>query len=217
MSWWDVRRSHCFPEQVHTMPRSTNLIHSVASQGQAGLHTLMEVLERQKPKSLDMKDSNGQSALHLAALSGCAQGCEVLIRHGAHIYVKNSSGETALHIATRANFVDCVKTLLRFGSQGLIPDGQGQTSHDLIRSGAMYDVFDTHYRETRKNPAMLQNLERVCGVMKLSWEKAALQEEFDEILNIHEPYESFEYKENRASECRPPEPLFRSYFPRLSA
>jgi len=92
------------------------------------------------PKSLDMKDRSGRTALHLAAL-GCGKDKEekylqcvkVLIERGAGLNIPdNKGGQTPVYIAAAGGSFAAVKLLMDSGADASIPC-QGVSTKQLIK------------------------------------------------------------------------------------
>ncbi|XP_058879911.1 ankycorbin isoform X2 [Acipenser ruthenus] len=58
-------------------------------------------------------DSEGKSALHLAAAKGQAECLGVILSHGVDVTVLDASGCTALHLAAKNNHQECAKKLIQ--------------------------------------------------------------------------------------------------------
>jgi len=106
-----------------------------------GNHEALSILIRSGgPKSLDVKDRSGRTALHLAAL-GCGkenqekflQCVKILIERGAGLNITdNKGGQTPLYIAAAGNCFNAVKLLMDSGADASIPC-QGVSTKQLIR------------------------------------------------------------------------------------
>lgn len=65
--------------------------------------------------NLDLLDTNGRSALHIAAYIGNEDCCEELIRQGASVFLKESVNRfTPVHMATIGGHVGCLKVLMKY-------------------------------------------------------------------------------------------------------
>nr|XP_055035379.1 ankycorbin isoform X2 [Misgurnus anguillicaudatus] len=58
-------------------------------------------------------DSEGKSALHVAAARGQAECLAVILAHGADVSLQDASGFTALHHAAKNNHPECAKKLMQ--------------------------------------------------------------------------------------------------------
>ncbi|XP_066568235.1 ankycorbin isoform X3 [Amia ocellicauda] len=58
-------------------------------------------------------DSEGKSALHLAAAKGQAECLGLILAHGADASVLDASGSSALHLAAKNNHQECAKKLIQ--------------------------------------------------------------------------------------------------------
>ena len=68
---------------------------------------------------LDVRDSNGNTALHHASLLGETELVVMLIDHGANVHAATVSGYTPLHKAAVGGHVRCIEHLLRAKSNVL--------------------------------------------------------------------------------------------------
>ena len=75
-------------------------------------HTLVALLCKNSPNLLDGKDSEGSTALHLAAKEGWSLAVQVLLEGGAKVREKDSDGRTALHLAAERGHMSVVEQLL---------------------------------------------------------------------------------------------------------
>ncbi|XP_013993711.2 ankycorbin isoform X2 [Salmo salar] len=96
-------------------------------------------------------DSEGKSALHVAATRGQTECLAVMLAHGADTSVIDASGFSALHLATKNNHQECAKK--------------------LIQSKCVLDALDCsgktalHYAAASGNIVIVQTLcERKCPV-----------------------------------------------------
>ncbi|XP_052444933.1 ankycorbin isoform X2 [Carassius gibelio] len=81
-------------------------------------------------------DSEGKSALHVAATRGQAECLAVILAHGADVSLQDTSGFTALHLAAKNNHSECVKKLLQTKCVVDALDSSGRTAlHHAAASG----------------------------------------------------------------------------------
>ncbi|GLJ42408.1 hypothetical protein SUGI_0878760 [Cryptomeria japonica] len=97
------------------------IIHSYASEGDTT--GLLQVLEHGTP--VDMKDSQGRTALHWAADRGQLKTLEILVSKGADINAKDMEGQTPLHYAFVCELEDIAKYLIDHGADVSIKDNDG--------------------------------------------------------------------------------------------
>lgn len=86
-------------------------------------------------------DSEGKSALHVAATRGQTDCLSVLLSHGADLSVTDAAGFNPLHLAAKNNHVECCKKLI----QGKCPvdavDSSGKTAlHHAAASGKIQTI-----------------------------------------------------------------------------
>ncbi|XP_026090625.1 ankycorbin-like isoform X1 [Carassius auratus] len=81
-------------------------------------------------------DSEGKSALHVAATRGQAECLAVILAHGADVSLQDASGFTALHLAAKNNHPECAKKLLQAKCVVDAADSSGRTAlHHAAASG----------------------------------------------------------------------------------
>ncbi|XP_067279320.1 ankycorbin isoform X2 [Pseudorasbora parva] len=81
-------------------------------------------------------DSEGKSALHVAATQGQAECLAVILAHGADVSLQDASGFTALHLAAKNNHPECAKKLLQTKCVVDAPDSSGKMAlHHAAASG----------------------------------------------------------------------------------
>nr|XP_057915502.1 ankycorbin isoform X2 [Doryrhamphus excisus] len=86
-------------------------------------------------------DSEGKSALHLAASRGQTDCLSVLLAHGADPTVADASGLIPLHLAAKNNHVECCKKLLQAKCPVDAVDGSGRTAlHHAALGGKIQTV-----------------------------------------------------------------------------
>ncbi|XP_036444446.1 ankycorbin isoform X3 [Colossoma macropomum] len=94
-----------------------------------------------KGASATKLDSEGKSALHVAATRGQAECLAVILAHGADISVVDASGSSALHLAAKNNHQDCAKKLIQSKCVVDALDGVGRTAlHHAAASGSVVIV-----------------------------------------------------------------------------
>uniref|UniRef100_A0A3B4GXD1 Serine/threonine-protein phosphatase 6 regulatory ankyrin repeat subunit C-like n=1 Tax=Pundamilia nyererei TaxID=303518 RepID=A0A3B4GXD1_9CICH len=128
---------NCLEEAESNVPVSP--LHLAAYFGHCeALRLLCETLV-----SLDVRDIEGQTALHLAAQKGFSPCVEVLLKHQASYTLKEHKHKwTALHTAAAEGQVDCILLLVNMEQSADIidsPDTQGQTALMLAALGCHTD------------------------------------------------------------------------------
>uniref|UniRef100_H3BVT9 Ankyrin repeat domain 52 n=1 Tax=Tetraodon nigroviridis TaxID=99883 RepID=H3BVT9_TETNG len=157
---------NCLEEVESNIPVSP--LHLAAYYGHCeALRLLCETLV-----SLDVRDIEGRSALHLAARRGFAPCVEVLLKHQASYTLKEHRHKwTALHAAAAEGQMDCLLLLVNQEHSADIidcPDTKGQTAlmlaalgghidcvHILLEKGAKADAADTKGFTALHRAAML--------------------------------------------------------------
>jgi ankyrin repeat protein len=74
-----------------------------------------------------VRNADGATPLHDAALGGHASIVGVLLEKGAEINARDDSGETPLYQAAAWDRLETVDLLLRRGARAGIPNGEGRT------------------------------------------------------------------------------------------
>ncbi|EAY09000.1 hypothetical protein TVAG_073660 [Trichomonas vaginalis G3] len=80
---------------------------------------------------IDLTDSSGHTALHLASWFGHVETCKVLIEHHAPLDVKDNAGRTPLHFACQHNRPAIVSLLVEAGADVMIADCNGKTPEQI--------------------------------------------------------------------------------------
>lgn len=82
---------------------------------------------RQTDEDVDTPDSDGDTALCLAAINGYVDCCRFLLDHRADPNKKGQQGLTPLHLACGRGHIGCVRLLLNRGAKPDEPDDLGRT------------------------------------------------------------------------------------------
>uniref|UniRef100_A0A3Q3AC98 Retinoic acid induced 14 n=1 Tax=Kryptolebias marmoratus TaxID=37003 RepID=A0A3Q3AC98_KRYMA len=86
-------------------------------------------------------DSEGKSALHVAAARGQTDCLAVILSHGADLSVTDAAGLTPLHLAAKNNHLECCRKLVQSKCPVDAADGSGRTAlHHAAASGNMQIV-----------------------------------------------------------------------------
>lgn len=92
--------------------------------------------------SLDAKDSQGRTALHMAAANGHHGIVEYLLSKGVDLNALNEEKNTPLHWACLNSHIEVVKTLILAGANVSILNNHDRTPIDEALSKGKMDVFD---------------------------------------------------------------------------
>ncbi|XP_029024755.1 ankycorbin [Betta splendens] len=86
-------------------------------------------------------DSEGKSALHVAASRGQTDCLSVILAHGADLLVTDAAGLSPLHLAAKNNHTECCKKLIQCKCPIDIADSSGKTAlHHAAASGNIQTV-----------------------------------------------------------------------------
>ncbi|KAM3873841.1 ankycorbin [Diretmus argenteus] len=86
-------------------------------------------------------DSEGKSALHVAATRGQTDCLSVILAHGADLSITDAAGLSALHLAAKNNHVECAKKLIQSKCAVDAVDSSGKTAlHHAALSGSIQTV-----------------------------------------------------------------------------
>ncbi|KAK0606629.1 hypothetical protein LWI29_001743 [Acer saccharum] len=91
---------------------------------------------------LDSKDSQGRTALHMAAANGHLGIVEYLISRGVDVNASNEEKNTPLHWACLNGHIEVVKKLILAGANVSILNSHEQTLIDEAVSRGKIDVID---------------------------------------------------------------------------
>lgn len=83
---------------------------------------------------VDVRTSDGQSLLMLAAEGGHTDTVQLLIESGAHVDLTDHRGQTALMVAARGNHGNVVARLLAAGAATDLTNDNHESARDLARS-----------------------------------------------------------------------------------
>lgn len=108
------------PVELHDMISKFHDIHGktalhYACLGRRAANT--EYIMKLCPAIVPMKDSDGETALMLAALSGDELTVNAVLHHDKAVNAKNQTGVTALHLAAESGNVSCICRLIEAGAE----------------------------------------------------------------------------------------------------
>lgn len=92
--------------------------------------------------SLDSKDSEGRTALHMASANGHCGIVEYLIRNGADVNASNVEKNTPLHWACLNGHIEVVKTLILAGATVSALNSHERTPIDEVVCRGKMNVID---------------------------------------------------------------------------
>ena len=112
---------------------NSNLLHRSSRYGKLDI---VRFCVEEKGLNVDIRDGNGDTALHKAVREGHLQVIQVLVSSGADVDMKNKFGNTALHWAAHEGHLQVVQHLLSSGADVNVKDNDGYTAlHWAARKG----------------------------------------------------------------------------------
>lgn len=157
-------------------------LHSAVKSGNK--EVVVSVLARCTPKTVNKKDKDGVTALHIAAQNGKAEIAKLLIERGASVDVEENNGRTPLHLASAYGQRELVELLVREGADVLKADVAGMKAIDCICCG----VVDKRQRHTISGLLSLAEMNVQTHASNLSVEQgsATLQSILRRRLSIND-------------------------------
>jgi ankyrin repeat protein len=123
----------------------TGLLHSVRYRTGSSVTVLERLLAKGIP--VDLRNSKGQTALHLACLEHDLGAIECLVRHGANLAATDDGGLNALHYAARGADASCMQLVLDSTPLAQFPaiveakDNKNRNAlHHLVVHGGYVDI-----------------------------------------------------------------------------
>ncbi|XP_038710567.1 protein VAPYRIN-like isoform X2 [Tripterygium wilfordii] len=99
-------------------------------------------LVKRQPWSLDCRDKEGRTALHLAASKGNIRCAQVLLESGADKDARSINGRTALHRAAANGDRSMVELLIEMGGDPTIEDDKGLSALDVARNEGIEEILE---------------------------------------------------------------------------
>lgn len=122
-------------------------------------YDLMMDLVRRSPEQLNVKDAQGWTALHLAAMNAWATASEILVTNGAALDIKLKNGDTALHVAVSRNNHQMAGLILRHGAPVDATNNLGRTPLFAAVAGPPLEVpLTVLLLEFKANPNVTDRL-----------------------------------------------------------
>ncbi|XP_062329569.1 NF-kappa-B inhibitor zeta [Osmerus eperlanus] len=105
-------------------------LHKAATEGRRAL--VYAIAKRMAAlNSLDLKDSEGKSALHLAAQNNQHMIVEDLVRMGANANETDRSGKTCMHLSAENGYIRVVEVLMKLIKEGFYVDLEATDKYGL--------------------------------------------------------------------------------------
>ena len=112
----------------------------------------------------NIKNNNGETALHWAASMNCLRAATQLLDGGAEISLKDNSNSTSLHRASACGNPEMVSLLLARGCSLDCVDRDGQTALDVARSGATTTESDLRDGQIAAAVLIQRHLDYIQGM-----------------------------------------------------
>ncbi|GJE84097.1 ankyrin [Phanerochaete sordida] len=103
------------------------------------------------PETLDWANSDGKTAMHLAAMRGNEELVRMLCDFGADLDLADNEGNTPLHYASAWGHVLIVQALIERGCQFNVRNNDGSTPSDYAYSTSIRDVLQDTARSQVEN------------------------------------------------------------------
>ncbi|KAJ0045869.1 hypothetical protein Pint_06566 [Pistacia integerrima] len=103
---------------------------------------VLSLLKTQKYDSLDCRDKEGRTPLHLAVSKGNIRCAKVLLESGANKDAKSKDGRTALNIAAANGDRRMAEVLIEMGADPTIMDDRGRSCFDVARDKGQVEVME---------------------------------------------------------------------------
>uniref|UniRef100_A0A8C2ZVY6 Ankyrin repeat domain 52 n=1 Tax=Cyclopterus lumpus TaxID=8103 RepID=A0A8C2ZVY6_CYCLU len=127
---------------------ASSLLHTEGAQAQADGSPCCS--GEQSADIIDSPDTQGQTALMLAALGRHTDCVHILLEKGAKADAADKKGFTALHRAAILGSEDCVSALLEHGASPLCRDSKGRTPLHLVASRGHTELLQTLQKAAMK-------------------------------------------------------------------
>ncbi|XP_029287338.1 LOW QUALITY PROTEIN: serine/threonine-protein phosphatase 6 regulatory ankyrin repeat subunit C [Cottoperca gobio] len=145
----EVLLKHQASYTLKEQKRKWTPLHAAAAEGQMDCLLLL-VNGEQSADVIDSPDTQGQTALMLAALGLHTDCVHILLEKGAKADAADKKGFTALHRAAMLGSEDCVSALLEHGASALCRDSQGRTPLHLVASRGHTELLRTLLKAATK-------------------------------------------------------------------
>uniref|UniRef100_A0A8C2ZX97 Ankyrin repeat domain 52 n=1 Tax=Cyclopterus lumpus TaxID=8103 RepID=A0A8C2ZX97_CYCLU len=130
---------------------ASSLLHTEGAQAQGQMDCLLLLVSgEQSADIIDSPDTQGQTALMLAALGRHTDCVHILLEKGAKADAADKKGFTALHRAAILGSEDCVSALLEHGASPLCRDSKGRTPLHLVASRGHTELLQTLQKAAMK-------------------------------------------------------------------
>lgn len=106
----------------------TPLQHAVLADSDSSVVKLVEM-----KADVNVRDSDGNTALHLAVLNSSSNIGTFLVQQGADLSIQNHNGDTALHLAERLSQKKMSEILLAGGADSSIKNNEGLSAIDMAQ------------------------------------------------------------------------------------
>lgn len=118
-------------------------LHTALLDNKASLAMILaEELQKRGINPDILRNKDGHTPLHMAAMADTVGVAEKLIEAGADIHQPDENGETPLHVAARMQNTGMTIFLLQSGAKALVPNKNGETPMDIVMAANHNYLFD---------------------------------------------------------------------------
>lgn len=156
----DAKRCHILVWQLRDLPRDSavraavdatdpdtrTLLHSLAG---VGLETTTRVFLELQPRHL--KDKDGKTPLHLAAMGNHALVAQDLLRAKANVDARDAHGRTPLFLAAEGGHSRAARVLARFGANMGAKASDGKTPLDVAKHDEKLQAWLVQFGDKREH------------------------------------------------------------------
>ncbi|KAF0031396.1 hypothetical protein F2P81_015951 [Scophthalmus maximus] len=126
------------PRQVNEWSKNDERLLAAVEHGEA--EKVASLLTKKGASAVKL-DSEGKSALHVAAARGQSDCLSVIVAHGADLSLTDAAGFNPLHLAAKNNHTECCKKLIQSKCPVDAVDGSGKTAlHHAAAGGNIQTV-----------------------------------------------------------------------------
>jgi len=151
-------------------PKSTEKLVALMDKGYHQIQINTQIMKKLLKKDIDpnVKDSKGNTPLHVASYIGAFDCAKILLELGADPNSKGKHGLTPLTLACMNNAYYSAKLLLENGADVTIENSDGSTAFNFVQSQEMKDLLTAEVLRLKKeNQDLLKRIQdlQARGIM----------------------------------------------------